>query len=292
MPSAVEGLPVAMRSPEPETTRPIRDAIARLVKAPAALSILWPALLICGGYIAWHRWGVVNVGPNFQSVDPALIQISDPPPHIHSDIVATVYRDTAMQGLSLMDRQAAAKIASAFSLHPWIRDVHSVRKLPGGVVDVRVEYRQPVAMVQVYRTVEGRREKYFFPIDADAVLLPAKDFTRAETIEFIHIDVAGADSTNAYGMPFGDLRVAAAAKLAAVLLPLREKIGVQSIRVAGDMRQMTVPQLEIVTSNQTRHAWGSPPGMELPNESSAISKLEMLMSIDLNQSVDLRVARR
>lgn len=281
-----------MRSPEPESTRPVRDAIRRLIKAPAALSILWPALLICGGYIAWHRWGVANVSPNFQSVDPALIQISDPPPHVRSDITASVYRDTAMEGLSLMDRQAAAKIASAYAMHPWVRNVHSVRKLPGGVVDVRLEYREPVAMVQVYRTVAGNREKYFFPIDADAVLLPTRDFTRAETVEFIHIDVPGADSTNAEGMPFGDLRVSAAAKLATVLLPLREKVGVQSIRVAGDVRQMTVPQLEIVTTNQTRHFWGSPPGMELPQESSAITKLQTLMTIDLSQSADLRVARR
>ncbi len=245
-----------------------------------------------GGYIAWHRWGVANVGPNFQSVDPALIQVSDPPPHVRSNITQRVYRDTAMQGLSLMDRQAAAKIASAFSLHPWVRNVTSVRKLPGGGVDVRLEYRQPVAMVQVYRTIGGRREKYFFPIDADAVLLPTKDFTRAETIEFVHIDVEGADSTNAEGMAFGDLRVAAAAKLAAVLLPLRDKIAIESIRVSGDVRQMTVPQLELVTANQTRHFWGSPPGMELPNESAAISKLQTLMTIDLNQSADLRVARR
>jgi hypothetical protein len=283
---------VAMRSPEPESTRPIRDLLRRLIKAPAVLSILWPAFLILGGYLAWHRWGVANVAPNFQSIDPALIQISAPPTHVRSDITAAVYRDTAMQGLSLMDRQAAAKIASAFALHPWVREVHGVRKLPGGVVDVRLEYRQPVAMVQVYRTISGRREKYFFPVDMDAVLLPTKDFTRAETAEFIHIDVPGADSSNAEGMAFGDLRVAAAAKLAAVLLPLREKIGVQTIRVVGDPRQMTVPQLELVTANQTRHYWGSPPGMELPRESSAIQKLETLMTIDLETSTDLRVARR
>ena len=47
---------MAMRSPNPEQPhRPIRDLLRRLIKAPAALSVVWPVLLIVGGYIAWQR---------------------------------------------------------------------------------------------------------------------------------------------------------------------------------------------------------------------------------------------
>ncbi len=282
---------MAMRSPQPEQTRPIRDLLRRLIKAPTALAILWPALLIIGGYIAWHRWGSVHVAQNFYGVDPTKILISDPPEHVRTNIVKSVYRDRAMEGLSLMDTQAAAKIASAFSMHPWVREVVSVRKLPDGVVDVRMEYRRPVAMVQVFRTVGGVRDKFFFPIDGNGVLLPTGEFTRTETMKFVHIDVPGADSTNAEGMPFGDARIEAAARLAELLAPIHEAAGIRSITVTGDSRQLQVPQLELTTQNDTRHFWGSPPGMELPGEPTAEMKLLTLLAIDRSMSTDLRVAR-
>ncbi|TWU56537.1 hypothetical protein Poly51_24480 [Rubripirellula tenax] len=280
-----------MRSPEPETKQPIRDLLRRLIKAPAALSILWPALLIVGGYVSWHRWGTEHVAKNFHAVNVEQIRISPPPDFVRSDIVQTVYRDTAMDGLSLMDRQATAKIASAFSMHPWVRGVISVRKLPGGDVDVRLDYRQPVAMVQVYRNIKGVRDRFFFPVDAYGILLPTSEFTRAETKGFVHIDVPGADSTNAEGMPFGDFRVEAAARLADVLMPIREQSGLETISVTGDSRRVQVPQLEITTRNETRHFWGSPPGMELPGEPTAEMKMQVLMAIDGTKPTDLRVAR-
>ncbi|QDT06780.1 Cell division protein FtsQ [Rubripirellula lacrimiformis] len=281
---------MAMRSAEPETNRPIRDTLRRLIKAPAALSILWPALLIVGGYVTWHRWGSEHVAQNYYGIDVAQIHITQPPSYVRSDIIQSVYRDTAMDGLSLMDKQATAKIASAFSMHPWVQSVTSVRKLPGGVVDVRMDYRRPVAMVQVFRTVDGIRDKFFFPIDGHAVLLPTGEFTRSETLEFVHIDVPGADSTNAEGMPFGDPRVEAAARLAEVLLPVYREVGIRKITVVGDPRQIQVPQLEVTTDNDTRHHWGSPPGLEIPGERTAEMKLRALMAVRGNTPIDLRVA--
>ncbi|WP_246151908.1 cell division protein FtsQ/DivIB [Rubripirellula reticaptiva] len=280
-----------MRSSEPDQTRPLHDALRRLIKAPAALSVLWPALMIVGGYVSWHQWGAEHVVGPYQGVAVEQIHISPPPPFVRSDIVKSVYRDTAMEGLSLMDRQATAKIASAFSMHPWVRSVTSVRKLSGGIVDVRLDYRRPVAMVQVYRSVDGVRDRFFFPVDGQSVLLPTSEFTRSETAQFIHIDVPGADSANAEGMPFGDTRVAAAAILAEALAPIREQTGVVGISVTGDPRRVQVPQLELTMQNNARHYWGSPPGMELPGEASAEMKLRALMATDRTKSSDLTVAR-
>ena len=105
-----------MRSPDSDRPHPIRDLLRRLIKAPAAFSVLWPALLIIGGYIAWHRWGSVHVSQRYSKIDPALIQITEPPEHVRTNLVKAVYRDTAMEELSLLDRQATAKIAQAFGL--------------------------------------------------------------------------------------------------------------------------------------------------------------------------------
>ncbi len=279
-----------MRSPDSDRPRPIRDLLRRLIKAPAAFSVLWPALLIVGGYIAWHRWGSVHVTERYSGIDPTLIHITDPPEHVRTNIVKSVYRDTAMEELSLLDRQATAKIASAFSMHPWVRQVVGVRKLPGGVIDVRLEYRTPVAMVHVFKPDQNDTRSYFFPVDGEGVLLPTAEFAQAETSHYLYIEVPGVYSTNDAGTPFGDRRVEAAASLAELLLPLREEASLRSIGVHGDPRQTEVPQLELTTQSGAQLFWGSPPGSELPGEPTATMKLRTLMAVDKSQNADLRIA--
>jgi hypothetical protein len=279
-----------MRSPESDERRPIRDLLRRLIKAPAALSILWPVLLIIGGYTAWHRWGSIHVASQYGGIDPMLIQVSEPPPFVRTNVVKAVYRDTAMESLSMLDRQATAKIASAFSMHPWVRNVISVRKLPGGVIDVRLEYRTPVAMVHVFKPNESDARSYFFPVDGEGILLPTAEFAQAETRHFIYIEVPGVYTTNAIGTPFGDRRVEAAARLAEVLSPYREQAQIRSIGVHGDPRQTDVPQLELTTQAGSRMFWGSPPGSELPGEPTVQMKLRQLLSSDSSQNADLRMA--
>jgi len=272
---------VAMRSEDADEYRPIRSLLRRLIKAPTVIAILWPALLLISSFVAWQRWGSEHVAVQFQGVDPVRITVTDPPAHVRTDIVAAVYQDTAMEGLSLLDRQATAKIASAFSMHPWVRSVTGVRKLPGGAIDVRLEYRWPVAMVRVFKPNSSDSAVFFFPIDGDGVLLPSSEFSRSDTMKFLHIEVPGAWTTNAIGAPFGDARVAAAARLAELLAPYRESAQLRAISVHGDPRQSTVPQLEVTRQDGTRFAWGSPPGMELVGETSPRLKLESLLGTEV-----------
>ncbi|MGB7347295.1 MAG: hypothetical protein WBD20_23935, partial [Pirellulaceae bacterium] len=65
------------------------------------LSFVWPAMLILGGYVAWHRWGADYMNSKYYGVDTTAFQVSSPPEYIRSDIVQTVYKDTAMENLSL-----------------------------------------------------------------------------------------------------------------------------------------------------------------------------------------------
>lgn len=268
---------MAMRSDDLQYNRPIRRFLRRLIKAPTIFAILWPTLLIVGGYVGWHRWGSEHISTQYYGVDPTQISVTEPPEHVRSNIVKAVYRDTAMEGLSLLDRQATAKIASAFSMHPWVRNVIGVRKLPGGAIDVRLEYRCPVAMVHVFKPDPNDRGSYFFPIDGDGVLLPTGEFDRSDTGQFIHIEVPRAYTTNSIGSPFGDRRIELAAKLAELLMPYRVQAGLRSISLYGDPRQTDIPQFEISKRDGTKFSWGSPPGLELPGERTANIKLRALI---------------
>ena len=281
---------MAMRTTQAKERHPFLEMVRTLVTSSLTLSMFWPAILLVLGLSAWKYWGSEHVANRFHGLVLEKISITPQPEHIRSDIVKAVYQDTAMQGVSLLDRQATTKIAAAFSMHPWVRKVIGVRKLPGGEIDVRLQYRTPVAMVHVYKPDQTDDRSYFFPIDGDGVLLPTSEFTTAETSNYLYIEVPGVYTTNPVGSGFGDSRVKAAARLAEYLSPFRDEIGIRSIGVYGDPRQMEIPQLELVTSEEARIFWGSPPGVEPPGEATAKMKLQRLKADDSGQISDLRIA--
>lgn len=281
---------MAMRSSKANDQSTAVEMIRAVFNSPVVMVLFWPSVLLVLGLSAWHYWGSNHVAKQYHGLVPEKIQISPQPDYVRSDIVQAVYRDTAMQGLSLLDRQATTKIAAAFSMHPWVRKVVGVRKLPGGEIDVRLLYRRPVAMVHVYKPDPSDDRSYFFPVDGDGVLLPTSEFTTSETSHYLYIEVPGVYTTNPVGSAFGDARVEAAARLAEYLSPYREEVGIRSIGVYGDPRQMEIPQLELVTPGEKRIFWGSPPGVEPPGEATAKMKLKRLKASDPEQLTDLRIA--
>lgn len=280
-----------MRSIDAESDRPLRTLIHRLAAAPISIAILWPVFLMLGGYLLWRYWGVEHVGRRFENVAMENIEVTPPPPHIRSDIVDRVYEDTAMNGLSLMDPAAASKVAHAFSMHPWVRRVSSVRKLAGGKLDVRVQYRTPVAMARVYRAEYLDDERHFLPIDDEGVLLPSDDFPRSEIPNFLHIEIPGADSNSRPGSAFGDPRVEAAAQLAAFLAPHRENQAIERIStIPEDRFRSGRVRLVIYDRLEREIVWGSPPCEELPGEATASVKLQRLLSMKSREGASVQPA--
>lgn len=283
---------MAPRSSDIDDHRPIVAVLRRLIQAPAAMSVLWPAALVVAGYVVWHHWGSDHVIRRYSKIDPTRIEINDPPPYIHSNVVKAVYRDTAMDQLSLLDRQATAKIAAAFSMHPWVRDVVGVRKFPNGMVDIRVEYRTPVAMVHVFKPDPSDSRSYFFPVDGEGTLLPGEEFSKAAIRDYILIELPGVYTNNSVGRPFGDQRIESAAKLAEILAPFRNDAQIRSISMLGDPRgrELEAIQYELTTHNGARLTWGSAPGNEMPGELSASMKLRKLLMARPGENADLRLA--
>ena len=291
---------MAMRT-EQQDPRPIRRLLRRLVQAPAAWSLIWPIALIVVSYLAFSRWGLGYLNDHYGKVDPELISISPPHEFIRSDVVREVYRDTELDRLSPLDRQATAKLASAFASHAWVRQVRSVRKLPGGKIDVQLEYRRPVAAFHLtgdwewfetlpYPPTDINDDQYF-ALDAEGVMLPSSNLTVEEASRMIQIEVWEQYPKGGKGTPFGDRRVESAAMLAGLLTAIQDKIHVAKITVSGDPRINLIPQMELLTGDETRLFWGSPPGMEQPGERSAREKLDVLLTGSFSQDTDLRIAR-
>lgn len=250
-------------------------------------------MLLVVGYFAWQAWGAEHVARKYYGIEADAIQVTTPPEYIRSNIIAAVYEDTAMESMSLMDRQACAKVGSAFGSHPWVRRVVGVQKLPGGILDVRLEYREPVAMVDVISRHSDAGNVGCYAVDGEGVLLPSTDFAEADTMKFLHVVIPGAYPTGRLGTPFGDTRITAAAMLAKLLHPHREKLNLRSIGIHGDSRNNPVTQLQIADADGGLYYWGSPPGVEYPGEFPAMIKLQSLLDgappgSDLRQATILR----
>lgn len=270
-----------------EPARSGGSLLQRLVHAPAAWAMVWPAALVLGGYFAWQNWGAQHVSRKYYGIDPARIHVTQKPDYINADITTSVYTDTRLDQLSLLDPSASARIASAFSVHPWVRRVVAVRKLPGGDVDVHLQYRKPVAMVFVISRHPEIKGRSFFAIDDEGVLLPTTEFTREATMNYIHIEVPDVYPTGGVGSTFGDARVTGAAKLAAAIEPLQPVLRIKSIRLSERSRTSPVPQYDFLAMDGREFFWGSAPGEELYGEPKSDVKLRQLAEhIDMPASND------
>lgn len=258
-----------------------------------ALTFIWPTVLIVGGYVAWHHWGEERVGQVFYQVTPDAISIPETPDYIRTDLVAEVFQATGLSAVSLLDRQSAAQIAHAFETNPWVAKVDHVQKLAAGRVDVQLRYRQPVAMVEVISKHPEVKGKAFFAVDGLGYLLPRADFAAAETNKYVHIKIPDVYPVSDAGTPFGDVRVEAAARLAALIGDRYRELGVRAI-TAEQRAQIPGEQvpLKLTMADGRELLWGSAPGEELPGEMTAAGKMELLASDPSPaDGADLRISR-
>lgn len=179
-----------------------------------------------------------------------------------------------------MDVKTPETLVRVFDAHPAIHKTHRVEKMAGGVL-VTVEYRMPVAMVQIPVVNDaGQTNVGFFPIDKESVLLDASNFSPADVRQFILIRASGDSpfTSGNEGHPFGDPRIEEAARLCSLLAPLREECKIECVYVYSSM----VPGkpkwvLEIQSAEpERRFKWGSCPlpAKDGAGEPSAAIKLE------------------
>ena len=118
-----------------------------------------------------------------------------------------VVRDAKLASLSLLDHATALKVDRAFALHRWVRRVERVDKQSSRRLIVQLLYRQPTIMVKA--DPDG-----FWPVDTEGYLLPPNEFSELQTREYLHVRGVTPQPAGGVGTPYGDERVAAAARIA------------------------------------------------------------------------------
>jgi hypothetical protein len=267
---------MAAKPAKTTTSIPRAVQLARMAFRPQYRGLLLVAVIavaaLAGILAAWNRWGAPSTtGPDY-IVTPDKIELSPQPAWIHADVKTEVVRASSLSHLELRDRRLVEQVAQAFALHPWIAKVTRVEKQFPAQLLVSVEYRRPVAAVEISR--EGKRELLF--VDGEGVLLPSLDFAGNQAADYLRIGGISTTPASVYGAPWGDDAVAGAARIAAVWGERFKQAGLY--RVLPSEASSGEITYELRTPGDTRVIWGQAPGRESTREPSPEQKIAALLA--------------
>ncbi|MGY8769097.1 MAG: cell division protein FtsQ/DivIB [Pirellulales bacterium] len=246
------------------------------IKSPVGKQIWLCVLVVCGFTagccLLWNHLESEIVENDTFMLKPDKIVVSAQPDWINNDISKDLIQSEKLQmPIDIRDQLLAENLSKAFKGHAWVKDVVRVSKQYPAKVTIELDYRKPVAMVEVLEN-----GKYgLLPVDETGVLLPPDDFSKSQALSYPRILIGRLPTSSDLGEHWGDSRVEEAASIAAILFDVWEKLQLHRI-VAVEQDGTTY--FEIHTRTKQRIIWGSAPGSEHPQESIATQKLGFLQS--------------
>jgi hypothetical protein len=269
----------APAEPEPEEAPPKPTLAAKAGKAvlktffrPKRLLLF--ALIPIFGAIAplvWKNWPDLDERDVYR-VKAAEIRITAAPRPVPSNLVERAVGTAALDNeFSLLDATLLPRLNEAFAKEPWVRRVVQLRKGLPAHVEVDLEYRKPVAMIDVKQGV--------YPVDEEGVLLPPADFSAAEIRRYPLVTGISSVPSGAPGTPWGETTVLGAAKVAAALAADWDSLGLTSIQAPPPLSaNVALDDLtfELKARNGSTVVWGRPPGTGHPGELTVEQKLGRL----------------
>jgi hypothetical protein len=246
------------------------------------IGVLFLVGLAIGTFYVWQLYGhrIMNESDFVLSADG--IEISPLPKWIRADITNDAMVSGGLHNLSMREPELTVRVAQAFAMQSWVKRVVRVSKSYPGRVQVEIEYRRPVAMVEVVH----RRKPGLSPIDAEGVLLPSSDFLNETGTgpsplarALPHIWARDTGPMGPLGTQWGDPRIHSAAQLAETLLPVWEQLGLHRIEAMGGTDgDATAPKSLFIlrTTSGTSIVWGASPGNEDGKEAKTAVKIERL----------------
>jgi hypothetical protein len=268
-----------------KSTQVLADSVtgisARTSQLPVAIiffGLLFLSLVIAIVY-GWRQWGRTVVARPVYRIAAENIRTTPPPAWIRSDVRGEIIRDGALQDLTVFDKDVTIRVYQAFELHPWVLKVNRVSKHPPARLDVDLDYRVPVAWVEVPRGVLPGNDGGVIPVDGNAVVLPSRDFSQEHLPDYLRISINGISPCGLAGTPWGDTRVTGAARIAALLQDVWRDAKLFRVRLstAPDVvRHDSQPIFELETREHRRLIWGHAPGEEVSDEPSSTVKVHRL----------------
>lgn len=256
--------------PQPGALRTLRRQLYRpvtLITAAVVIAVAfgWPALRKLLPRLDARRE---------YRLQKTQIHVTQAPHWVPHNLVEQVVGQADLpEQLSLLDENLARDLAMAFALHPWVEEVVSVKKSFPASVEVKLNYRRPVAMVQV--------KQGLYPIDVRGILLPPQDFSPSEAKAYPQIASVHSTPQGPAGSVWGDPVVEEAARLADELAPYWKKLQLAQIicpRQSHKNGELDAGVYTLSTVGGSEIVWGLAPGTDHPGELTTRQKIERLES--------------
>ncbi|MFM8734307.1 MAG: cell division protein FtsQ/DivIB [Pirellulales bacterium] len=239
-----------------------RAGLSSLVIVAAALGV---------GMLAWGRLGDRVKGRGDLVLLPEQVTVEGVAPWVRSDLAQVAIRDASLaEGMPLDDPELVRRLARAFAIQPWVREVVSVEIQHPPAARVRIRCREPVAMVAVPGGL--------LAVDAEAVVLPSDDFTAESAAAYPRITGVASGPQGAVGFPWGDTVVEQGAALATAIGPDWKPLGLVECREAVGSRGHS-PGWELVDEQGRVIHFGAAPGHETAGEPTAAVKIARLRGL-------------
>lgn len=233
-------------------------------------------LFIAAAIGLWRKFGgeILSQQSSKYLVTLASLEVTPQPDWIPTDIRGEVFQDAGWEqkSPSILEPDLTVRVAQAFEQHTWVAKVTRVTKHHPARVVVDLQYRRPVAMVEVdYQGQSG-----LLPVDTLGVLLPPEDFKPEDAAKFPRITVDYNGPEGSVGTPWGDSRVVGGAAIASLLVGEWQALGLYRIVALTGRGSSDKPQYELHTRSGSRVLWGHAPETELAGEPKALAKCKQL----------------
>lgn len=235
------------------------------------------------GWLLWRQYGEQARTDRAAILTPSDVELVGQADWVVPDIKAEALRDASLDGgLPLDDPELARRLARAFDIHPWVREVVRVtlRHPAGAVVEIRC--REPVAMVRVPGGL--------LAVDAEGIVLPPDGFAEESAARYPKLSGITSGPRGAAGFPWGDPAVEEGAALAAVIGPEWGSLELVELRPVGEARSRS---WDLIGEGDLVIHFGSAPGHEAPGEPTAAMKVARLRALASGEEpsgeIDLRV---
>ena len=208
-----------------------------------------------------------------------FVRVSEAPPWVPSDFVESVLRRSGLMSAPLLEDGLPEKLARAFAADSWVESVVRVElRFPSGA-EVALEYRRPVAVVEVAQGL--------LPIDPNGILLRTDYFIyTAPEKKDDYLRVSGIRSTplGGVGTAWGDPLVHASAPLAAFLEDVTKNLELTTILPSVEKTPTgTRTVFRLKTAAGTEFRWG---GFDSDDPKNDARKKRLLELAELYGSLD------
>ncbi len=258
------------RRQEPDDPQPAGGSPAFLREHRAGLlAIVVAVAAATGAWLLWRELGDrVRADPD-SILQPEQVKLVGKAAWVRADLRSEALRDASLDGgLPLDDPELPKRLARAFTIHPWVREVVSVKIGHPAAATVEILCREPVAMVSVPGGL--------LAIDAEGVLLPSDDFTAESAARYPRVTGIASSPRGAVGFPWGDPLVEEAAALAAVIGPEWGRLHLVECRPVSVGSRTA---WELLGEQGLAILFGSAPGSEQEREPTVAVKLARLREL-------------